>query len=318
MNRTSYEIQNALRHAIDESATVRCVTGEVPLSPFLAGSFDLHRGEVLGTTVLFAEGTAGAAESLKRLDALEKAVGEPVAVYLPSATASQKRALAAERRGFATGQGDLYLPQFAILLKAAASKKPISTRRFSPAQQQAFIYCLLGDEPLTQEGLRNACGMSAASASRALSSLSDEGLIDYGIGGKTGRKREYRVPDRVEFFRRGRRLFGDPIRSIERGRCLHRGCLPLSGLSALAQRSDLVPTPSTIVAVGPNTNTEDAIEADAFEGDCILQKLSYDPTPFARNGMVDPFTMLMTIDEDDERISMALRKALGECSWYED
>lgn len=315
MNSTSHSIQSVLRRAADESAVVNCVNGEISLNPFLSGSFNLYRGNVLGSSVLFAEGASESDESLKRLDALERAVGEPVAVFLSSATTSQKRSLMAARRGFLTGQGDMYLPQLAVALKAGTQRKPV-VRTFTPAQQQAFLYCLLGGEPFTQEGLRKLTGISAAGASRALSSLSEAGLVDYRIGGKTGRKREYFVPDKVEFFRKGQKLFGNPIKSY--GDDAHAPGALVSGLSALAQRSDLVPPSKTIVATGPNNETGENIGIGDVGEACVVQRLSYDPSPFAEGGIVDPFTMLMTIDEDDERISMALRKALGGYSWYED
>lgn len=317
MNSTSHSIQSVLRRAADESAIVNCVNGEIPLSPFLSGSFNLYRGNVLGSSVLFAESISETDESLKRLDALEGAVGEPVAVFLSSATTSQKRSLMAARRGFLTEQGDMYLPQLAVALKAGTQRR-FAIRAFTPAQQQAFLYCLLGSEPFTQEGLRELTGISAAGASRALSSLSEAGLIDYRIGGKTGRKREYFVPDEIEFFRKGQKLFGDPIKSYESEARAPGNDVLVSGLSALAQRSDLVSPPKTIVAIGPNNKTDENSNNEEVGEACIVQHLSYDPSPFAENGIVDPFTMLMTIDEEDERISMALRKALGGYSWYED
>lgn len=315
---TSYKIQGALRHAADESATVRCADGKFSLSPFLSGSFNLYRGDVLGTSILFAEDASNDDGAPKRLEALEKTVGEPVTVFLPSATTAQKRSLMAARRGFVTGQGDMYLPQLAVALRTSATKKPSSTRAFTPAQQQAFLYCLLEDGPLTQRGLREKTGMSAAGASRALSSLSEAGLIDYEVGGKTGRKRSYFVPDKAELYRRGRKLFGDPIKSVERRPASAAGSFPISGLSALAARSELVGPASRIVATGPAAGSLEDAAATAPEATCIVQRLSYDPLPFAESGVVDPFTMLMTIDEEDERISMSLREALGGYPWYTD
>ena len=317
MNSTSHSIQSVLRRTADESAVVSCINGEIPLSPFLSGSFDLYRGNVLDSSVVFAEGTSDAEETLKRLDALERAVGEPVTVFLSSVTAAQRRSLLAARRGFLTERGDMYIPQLAVALRAGATRKP-TIKTFTPAQQQAFLYCLLGDGPLTQRGLRELTGISAAGASRALSSLSDAGLIDYEIGGRTGRRREYFVPDGAELYRRGRRLFGDPVRSVESGSCSAEYPGLISGLSALAQRSDLVPPSSVIVAIGPNGRVDGDPDIGESGAPCVVQRLSYDPTPFAVNGAVDPFTMLMTIDDEDERISIALRKALGGYSWFRD
>lgn len=315
---TSCRIQDALRRAADESAKVYCADGELALSPFLVGSFNLYRGYVLGVSILFAEDVSGEEGASKRLKVLEEIAGEPVAVFLPFATASDKRKLMAARRGFVTGQGDMYLPQLALAIKAHAAKRPPVSKYFTPAQQQAFLYCLLEDGVLTQEGLRNKTGMSVAGASRALSSLSEAGLVDYEIGGKTGRKRNYFVPDRPELYRRGRKLFGDPVRYTERLPCSLAGKFPVSGLSALALRSELVAPADKFIAIGPSTHVVENAAFAECEETCVVQRLSYDPLPFVENGIVDPFTMLMTIDEEDERISMSLREVLGECPWYTD
>ena len=315
---TSRNIRNILQRSVDELAEVRSIDGELPLSPFLSGSFNLYRANVLGTSVLLAKDISGEEGFLKRLDALEKAIGEPVAAVIPSATFSEKRTLMAVRRGFVTEQGDMYLPQIALALTADAAKKRSGVRSFSPAQQQAFLYCLLEEGELTQEGLREKTGMSAAGTSRALSSLVDAGLVDYEVSGKTGRKRTYFVPDKSELFRRGRRLFGDPVKSVARCSAGSGAGLPISGLSALAERSELVAPQRTIVAAGSNNNILETPSEANTDGDILVQRLSYDPVPFAEGGVVDPFTMLMTIDEEDERISISLREALGGFPWYMD
>lgn len=315
---TASNIQRALRRTVDESVDVRCIDGELPLSPFLAGSFNLYRADILGESVLLAEDVFCEDGLLKRLESLEKALGEPVAAVIPSAIPSERKALIAARRGFVTEQGDVYLPQLALALKADAEKRRSEGRAFSPAQQQAFLYCLLGEGELTQEGLREKTGMSAAGASRALSSLTDAGLIDYEVGGKTGRKRTYFAPDKSELFRRGRKLFGDPVRSVDRFSTAPDEELPISGLSALAARSELVAPPRAILAAGPNSKVCERPSAVDSEGAFLVQRLTYDPVPFAEEGVVDPFTMLATIDEDDERISISLREALGGFPWYTD
>ncbi len=315
---TSRNIQSVLQRTVDELAEVRCVDEELPLSPFLSGSFNLYRANALGASILLAEDISGEDGLPKRLEALEKALGEPVAAVIPAATLSEKRALMAERQGFVTEQGDMYLPQFALALKADAKRGRSEVGGFSPAQQQAFLYCLLGEEELTQEGLRRKTGISAAGASRALSSLADAGLIDYDIGGKTGRKRTYFVPDKTELFRRGMKLFGNPVKAVERRSAADIDGAIDSGLTALASRSALVAPQRRVIAIGPNAKMPESSRSEDFKNACVVQHLSYDPLPFAECGGVDPFTMLMSIDEEDERISMALREALGDYEWYTD
>ncbi|WP_147272873.1 helix-turn-helix domain-containing protein [Gordonibacter sp. 28C] len=312
-------IERILHRVIDDAAVVGELDGVAPLSPFLASSFDLYQARVLGQDIIVAEDVADTDGAEKRLQALAKAVGEPVAAYLRSATPARRKDLMKSRQGFITREGDLYLPQLAIALQANPPSESLRPRGFSPSQQQAFLYCLYGREPLTQEGLREATGMSAAGASRALSSLADMGLVDYTAGGRTGRKRYYFVPDKKEFFRRGRELFGDPVKRI-----LTVSASPLttaspsSGLSALAMRSDLVAPKRRTVAAGSASAGDLGKSGDDGEEKIDVQVLRYDPLPFSLAGMVDPFTMLATVGEKDERISMALRKALEDCEWYED
>lgn len=318
MKNVALAIQGVLRRYVDASATVEEMDNAVPLSPFLAGSFDLYEARALGCEFVIAEDVAGPDGAEKRLEALERAVGKPVAAYLRHATPARKRAMAEGRQGFVTREGDLYLPQLALALQASLPVGEARPRSFSPAQQQAFLYCLLRDEPLTQEGLRKATGMSAAGASRALSSLADEGLVDYTAGGRTGRKRYYFVPDRKELFRRGWELFGDPVKAIRTAAASPlTAAAPSSGLSALAAKSDLVAPRRKVVAVGPAwTDDLDGQESEDGQESVEVQVLRYDPLPFASAGAVDPFTMLATVHEEDERVSMALRQALGGCGWY--
>lgn len=318
MLHTATTIQNILRQSVDEHAEVRCGDDQFTLSPFLSGSFNLYHARVLGNSIIFAEDTANGEGASKRLKALERAINESIIIFLPNPTPSLKRSLIRSQQGFITTQGDMYIPQLALVLKANAVKKIHQGRSFNPGQQQAFLYCLLEENAVTQEGLKEKTGMSTASASRALSALSDMGLIDYTISGKTGRKRTYFVPDKTEFFHKGKNLFGDPIKSIEYvPQALSNGA-SISGLSALALRSELVAPTNIIVAVGPNVDFIGNIDPIEQENLCVAQRLSYDPSPFAQNGVVDPFTMLMTIDENDERISIALREALGAYPWYTD
>ena len=315
---TSLTIQNLLRRMVDASAEVHPIGNDPFLSPFLAGSFNLYRGSALESSILFAENIAGEDGAPKRLEALVRAVQEPVTLVFVSISAQEKRSLIAARQGFVTEQGDMYLPQLALSLRADVKRKQSSAGAFSPAQQQAFLYCLLEEGALTQEGLREKTGMSAAGASRALSSLSEADLIDYEIGGKTGRKRNYFVPDKLELYRRGRKLFGNPVRSVERFPVSSAKDFLYSGLSALASRSALVAPACKVVAVGPHESIVKEPCPAHGEGSCIVQRLSYNPAPFAKEGLVDPFTMLMTIGEEDERISIALREALGGFPWYTD
>ena len=216
MENVAARIQKILRDSVDETATVCSANDEFALSPFLSGAFNLYRGKALGASLVFVQDVFDENGSAKRLKALVKNIEEPVNVILASATPAEKRKLISAKQGFITKQGDLYLPQLALVLENNEAAKRIPIRKFTPAEQQAFIYCLVSEEPLSQKGLREKTGMSAAGASRALSSLVERGLLDFVLSGKTGRQRNYFVSDKVDFYQRGKKLFGDPVKSAER------------------------------------------------------------------------------------------------------
>ena len=47
----------------------------------------------------------------------------------------------------------------------------------------------------------------------------------------------------------------------------------------------------------------------------LVHVLPYDPTPFAKDGVVDPFTMLKTVSRHDERIDMAIEEIKEGMGW---
>ena len=144
------------------------------------------------------------------------------------------------------------------------------------------------------------------------------GLLGYATGGKTGRKKTYFVRDMARFYRDGVGRFGSPVREVitaPESAC-DDGWLK-AGLSALADCSDLLPPGRPEFAVSPAQAKRLASDGDGSAETCSVKVLRYDPAPFATQGRVDPLTMLLTIDEEDERISIALRQALGGCEWYQ-
>ena len=311
----------ALRRDIDSSASVQPMAAK--LSAYLAGSYDLYTARLLGKELALAEPTE-ADESPNKLEkrttVLEKALNKPITLYFATLTRPRRRALMEAGRAFVTGDGDYFLPQLALLLSKKASPAFERERTFSPAQQAVFLYCLYAkDEPVTLTDVQSALGLSAGSVSAALTLFAELGLLGFTTGGKTGRKKSYALRDKARFYRDGIRRFGSPVREVVK--------IPLdaapegwlrSGLSALADQSDLLPPARPEFAVSPLQAKQAAPgTADTVET-CSVKVLRYDPTPFAAHGRVDPLTMMLTIDDNDERISLALKQALRSCEWYQD
>lgn len=322
-------VEGLLRLQVDENSSVREGDFHSKLSPFLRGAFDIYDASAGGSRFCVAriegEGSSNL-DAVKKAQALEGAIGLPVVLCFASLASSQRRSLIKQRQGFVSLRGDLYLPHMALSLSAPGSDHGAVLDDFTPAEQALFLFCLYCEtDAITQSAAMEALGLSSATVSRALSSLSDRGLVDYRVGGATGRLKEYFVADKRDFYRKGIARFGSPIsQKLMASLCSYDEQPLFSGLSALSALSDLTrPTPE-VLAVG-RTEAKALRESENWsmgaELKYLIQVLKYDPRPLARmvwDGMsyVDPVTMLLTIDDEDERISMAVREVMGRFGWY--
>lgn len=293
------------------------------LSPFLAGSFDFYDAMIFGLTFCILKPTDVQREvqaTVKQAAVVERDLAVPTVVFFEELSSGERAYLIAHKRGFICANGDTFIPELFMRLKPlpiAASKDT-----FAPAERSVFLYCLnhAGSE-LSQARAAKALGMSPASVSRGFSSLVKRGMLDFVVGGKTGRKRTYLIEDPREFFRRGRERFGDVVRRRLTIMLPENPGLLRCGLDALAARSELNAPPLPTYAVSPAHGRELAARQGSSEYGAVLSEvlvLSYDPVPFSDGGLVDRFTMLATISEQDERIMIAIRQAMEGVAWYEE
>lgn len=311
-------IEQVLRRDVDAKASARPLN--VQLSPFLSGAYYLYEAELLGASIVIAQpkdGAAGRQKLAARASSLAKALGRPVTLYLTRISRPQRRSLIESKQGFITADGNCYLPQLSLILSGNVAEPIDVMRPLTPMQQAVFLHCLYADQPIELVNVQAALGVSSGSASPALSELARIGLLECSVGGKTGRKKSYRIRDKKRYFDDGMKYFGPPVREVIEApsSIVGNGWLK-TGLSALSEVSDLLPPELPEYAI--SRKQAKAIPENPVESAsrCVVKVLKYDPLPFARNGRVDPATMLLTIDEDDERVSIALRQALEGQEWY--
>lgn len=320
MGRTAKEIERVLRLSIDDGAHVRPL--EARLSAYLASAYGLFEAKVTGASLILAMPTDASSDpmkSAKGMTMLGKTLGADVTACFPSLSRAQRRELIKRGQAFMTVEGDFYLPQLSLSLAKKDAASLEVRRPFNPTQQLVFLHCLYsGSASISQADVQKKTGLSSGSVSSALSRLVELGLLDFSVGGKTGRRKSYLVNDKAVFFSNGINGFGSPIaETMIAPASVVQGGWPKSGLSALAERSDLLPPSEPSYAVSKaQARLLSVSEHDSLER-CTLHVLRYDPAVFAERGCVDPLTMLLTIDEEDERISIALQQALGGCEWYQ-
>ena len=231
-----------------------------------------------------------------------------------------------------TADGDVYLPHLALTLTAGREGALALPGTFTPSEQSVFLYCLYYEGlAIAQDAVQEQLGLSSASVSRALSSLCSRRLIDYEVGGMTGRRKLYAIPDKQQYYRDGFELFGNPVAKRYLASLAAYDEQPLfSGITALSALSSLTRSPRDVVAVG-HAESKAIIQAESHvsghEKRYEVQVLRYDPRPISDmvwHGMsyVDPVTMALTIGEKerDERVSISLRNFMSErgYEWYAD
>jgi hypothetical protein len=98
--------------------------------------------------------------------------------------------------------------------------------------------------------------------------------------------------------------------------------MPRAGLSALAEYSMLAPPPHAVVAVARDvwaTKTRhgefERLPPEAQEGSEV-EVWSYDPQLFAAGGVVDRFSLYLSLkDDEDERTQTALDEMMERIEW---
>ena len=331
MRSTAQTIEKLLQQLVDSSSWVEEYDAQSEVSPFLAGSFTIYRAVLLSKEVFLAENTDGDGNYgalRKRLDQLTSALkithGERVVLFSASLPPNVRRSFLETGTPFVTADGDMYIPFLSFRINAHRQGSMRSVRPFRSSDQSVFLFCLYAEGGFTQEDVMQATGISVGSVSRALTNLVAARALDFETGGRTRRMKTYYRADNRIYYQVGLEFFGDAVQSTAFTNALPQGETPLvSGLSALAHSSDLLAPSEQVWAIGPRRASDIVLtDPDPYRGfENAIQVLRYDPTPFARNGRVDPFTMLMTIpraDRNDERIRIALRKALEGCAWYQD
>ena len=283
-------------------------------------TFDFALVELLGEGVLVARPKEDLAPArlVRLLDEIDAASPHPVVCSLRAVTPYLRDLLLRERKGFVTDDGQAYVPGFLRLLPKRRLKPTPAPEPWGPAERQAFI-CLIGHmgEEVTAAVLREATGMSATSAARALAKVAAATPVERSVGGPTGRTNVWRVADAESFVERGTAAFGDPVRRRLFVNAAEAEGMPLADLSALANRSLLAPPGTEQRACGV-AKARELHAVDPYETEAPVREvlvLSYDPAPFADGGLVDMYTMVRTVDRSDERVDSAVEEATEGCPW---
>lgn len=300
--------------------------GDLPL--YLTQRYALYRLTVAGTTLLAVclrpDHEFKPVQFKKDLRQFTAEDMDSVCVIAETLASYVRKRMIEQGIPFVVPGVQMYLPQLGLAMRARAGKKrSTQVDSLSPATQSLLICWLIGylKLPATPLSLAASLNYSTMTMSRALSELA---AVNIGEVVRKGRERLLNIEtERRDIWQDALPLMRNPVTRVRRIRIadLEQVDLLPAGLSALAQRTMLgePETPEYAVSSGVWQHLESKkIETIPIEepGTCMLQIWRYDPFPLQTDGMVDPFSLFLSLQEDkDERIEYALEEMMDQVKW---
>ncbi len=292
-------------------------SGDLPY--FFSRQYAIYRLQIGGArlTALFLRQSDEfkPVQFLKHLHQVPFIEHDEVCVVAENLPTYVRKRLIEKRMAFVIPKVQMYLPTLGMDLRPrSAGKQPLQVDRYSPATQVVLIHWLLGriQGSVTPLELSKQLLYSAMSMSRVVDELE---ITHVAKVERVGRERVITFPDErratwSKVLPRLRNPIRKTVRVLERDVHL-KNPLP-AGITALSKRS-MLSEPSypeyAVSRVDWKEIEKAGIEKIPIEeaGTCVLQIWCYDPKILETNGLIDPFSLYLSLQEEsDERIEMAL------------
>ena len=327
MSVESQSIERYLQETLGISASLGPWPDGDRLPLYLRDGFRFYQALLLKTPCLFLVDRADEAPSpatiRKQLDQVRpKWEGELIYVRSQVASHGRKR-LIQQRVPFLVPGNQLYLPMLGIDLREHFRKQRQTTPSLKPATQALVLHLLIHQDAHLQTPVEFAqrLGYTKMTMSRAFDELEEEQL---GEVVKEGRERCLRpVATKRQLWEKALPLMQSPVqrRSWVRHPDLPPGVVT-AGLSALARYSMLVAPNTPTIAVSKDRwkSTQDRSQSRKAVADdpqsVEVEVWTYNPELFAKEGVVDPFSLYLSLKEDqDERVQASLEAMLEGALW---
>lgn len=227
---------------------------------------------------------------------------------------------------FIVPRNQMYLPFLAIDLRERFLGEAPERNRLTWSAQTVVLFNLLNEN----ENQLNARAYSKLLnySPMALTKAYDE-LESMGIGQTltNNRRRIIQFPkDKRELWERSRRYMRSPV-----SRRLQVDCAQIdrrsvqSGMTALAQYTMLNAPKEQVYAINKLDRkwlireSKKNHERDNNSRDCQLEVWGYSPQLFASQGVVDPISLYLSLqDNPDERVQQALKQMMERFQWFTD
>lgn len=236
---------------------------------------------------------------------------------------NRKRLIQQHKIPFIIPLNQMYLPFLGIDLREHFKKIRKTATGFSPSTQAVVLYYLTrnGQLRLTPKKLASELGYSIMTMTRALDELNGAGIGTIAMEGRERVLRFHR--DKKQVWETALERLRSPVKKRVWVKDFPRQSFGLrAGLSALAHYSNLAAPENPVLALERGQwkkiyNTSDVMILDVAEPNAVrLEIWSYPPELFGKNGVVDRFSLFLSMKEDnDERVQAALESMMEGIEW---
>lgn len=264
----------------------------------------------------------GAIALQKQLVQFREKLDMDIAYSFSSLTRVQRDALITKGIPFVSMPDQIYLPFLGVLLSGKFRKKTsLSMDRMMPATQSLFLYMLYygASGSVIKKEAAEKLGLTRTSISRASEQLEKMHLISEKRVEKEIHMRT--TSTGLDLYEKAKGFLINPVQKTMYVQMNHTEGLSLAGESALSRQTMLgSPKQETYAAYKGDKSLGELKEVDPQWQEeseiCRIELWKYDPALFSKNGEVDPVSLAMSLqDNEDERVQGELQKYLEGYEW---
>lgn len=245
-------------------------------------------------------------------------------IYLhPSISSYNRKRLIEHKISFVVPGNQMYLPLLGIDLREHIKGMRLVKKKISPSTQAVILFVLYNwpREGLTPSRLAQLIKYTPMTLTRVFDEIETTGLGNVEMESRE-RILHFEM-DRKSLWEKSLDLLCSPVRKRVKISMLHDTLsLLLAGESALSHRSMLAPPSRPTYAVSTRDwkvlqLNKEITELKIHEpGSAEIEIWKYDPELFAREGVVDPLSLYLSLkNTEDERVEMALDTLLEKFQW---
>ena len=246
-----------------------------------------------------------------------------VVLCFDALTSYQRKALIEKGISFIVPESQLYLPCMGMVLQERAAVPPKSVSKFSSAAQHLFLFLLYqkSADAMSKAELGRRLKLPAMNITRAVQELQALGIVRSEKAGRC----DYVSPlyaGKALYQKAAPYLISPVQKRVFVGFAYEFLKLPLSGESALADRTMLSPSSVTCRAIGRREfkELERVVIVDpawcSDEEYLELEVWKYPPQSLACDGVVDVVSLAASLSHNkDERVELAVEEMLEAYKW---